>query len=69
MPLTGLKLLTVVLLPGAVIGAGALVQDAIIGERAQVGAGAVLDQGTVVGDEVVVPAGVHLTAVRIPEES
>ena len=31
--------------PGAVIGAGALVQDAIIGARARVGDGAVVDDG------------------------
>ena len=35
---------------------------------AQVGAGAVLEGGTVVGDDMVVPAGAQLTGVRIPEE-
>ena len=48
--------------------AGALVQDAIIGARARIGAGAVLDGGTVVGDDEVVPDGAQLTGARIPEE-
>jgi mannose-1-phosphate guanylyltransferase len=57
-----------VVLAGAVVGAGALVRDAIIGPRARVGAGAVVDGGAVLGADVVVPDGVQLTGVRIPEE-
>ena len=56
------------MLAGAVIGEGARIQDAIIGARAHVGAGASLDGGTVLGDEAVVPDGTQLTGARIPEE-
>ena len=57
-----------VVLDGAVIGAGALVQDAIIGARAQVGAQAVVDGGAVLGDDVVVGDGDEVHGGRIPGE-
>jgi NDP-sugar pyrophosphorylase family protein len=57
-----------VVLPGATIGRGARVQDAIVGARAVIGAGAELTGGTVVGDEEVVPDGAVLVGVRVPEE-
>jgi mannose-1-phosphate guanylyltransferase len=55
-------------LPGAAIGAGAMVQDAIIGARARVGDGAVVDGGAVLGDEVEVAAGTQVHGGRMPEE-
>jgi mannose-1-phosphate guanylyltransferase len=63
----GATLIGSVLLPGAVVRCGAVVRDAIIGPRAVVGAGATVDSGSVIGDDVVVPAGAHLTGVRAPE--
>ncbi len=57
-----------VLLPGAVVGRGAIVRDAIIGPRAVVEDGAVVDGGSVIGDDVVVAAGSRLSGVRAPRE-
>jgi mannose-1-phosphate guanylyltransferase len=58
-----------VLLPGSVVGAGALVQGAIIGARARVGEGAVVDGGAVLGDDIVVGPGDEVHGTNIPEES
>jgi mannose-1-phosphate guanylyltransferase len=63
----GATLIGSVLLPGAVVRCGAVVRDAIIGPRAVVEAGATVESGSVIGDDVVVPAGAHLTGVRAPE--
>ncbi len=57
-----------VLLPGARIGAGAQVRGSIVGPGASVGEGARLDDLTVVGDGVVVPAGAELHGARVPSE-
>jgi mannose-1-phosphate guanylyltransferase len=57
-----------VLLPGASIGRGATIRDAIIGARAVVGDDARLEAGTVVGHDQVVPAGASLHGRKIPEE-
>ena len=46
-----------------------LVQDAIIGARARVGDGAVVDGGAVLGDDVVVEPGDEVHGARIPEDS
>jgi mannose-1-phosphate guanylyltransferase len=51
---------------GAAIEAGALVRSSIVGRGARIGAGAVLSDLSVVGDTVVVPPGVRLTADRFP---
>jgi mannose-1-phosphate guanylyltransferase len=58
-----------VLFPGAVVGRGAVVRDAIIGVGARVGPGAVVEAGSVVGHDMTVPDGDHVSGVRIPEES
>lgn len=51
---------------GVVVEDGAVVRDSIVGARARVGAGARLEDETVIGEGVVVPAGMHLTAGRLP---
>jgi mannose-1-phosphate guanylyltransferase len=56
-----------VLFPGAVVRSGAVVRDSIIGPRAVVGVGARVEAGSVIGDDVEVPAGDHLSAARVPE--
>jgi mannose-1-phosphate guanylyltransferase len=58
-----------VLLPGASVGTGAVVEDSIVGPGATVGAGARVGGGTVLGDDVEVPAGAHLEGDRIPTAS
>lgn len=58
-----------VVLPGASIEPGAVLRDVIIGPRATIEADCVLEAGSVIGDDVVVPAGSHLTGCRIPEEA
>lgn len=58
-----------VVFPGARIDSGAQVRDAIIGTRASIGSGAVLEAGTVVGDEAIVPPGAVLRGGRIPDET
>jgi acetyltransferase-like isoleucine patch superfamily enzyme len=55
-------------MPGATIGAGALVQDTIVGTRATIGARAELTGGTVVGDHEDVRDGAVLVGARVPEE-
>ena len=47
------------LLDGAVVAAGAVVRESVIGAEAMIGAGATLD-GVVVGDRAVVGAGNEL---------
>ena len=56
-----------VLLPGAHVRAGAVVEQSIIGPRAVVGAGAHVADGSIVGDDAVVPDGARLDAARLPE--
>lgn len=56
-----------VLLPGAVVGQGALVRDSIVGAHASIGASASVLDGTVIGDDALVAAGVTLSAARLPE--
>jgi mannose-1-phosphate guanylyltransferase len=58
-----------VLLAGASVGAGAAVEGSIVGPGATVGAGATVRAGTVLGDDVEVPAGAHLEGDRIPTAS
>jgi mannose-1-phosphate guanylyltransferase len=58
-----------VLLHGASVGTGAVVEDSIVGPGATVGAGARVRGGTVLGDDVEVPAGAHLEGDRIPTAS
>ncbi len=53
-------------LPGAVIRAGASVIGSIVGPRSTVGEGATLTGMTVIGDDVVVDAAVHLAGARVP---
>jgi mannose-1-phosphate guanylyltransferase len=56
-----------VVLAGARIGRDAVVEGSIIGAGAQIGDGARLVDLTVVGDAAAVPAGSHLSHVRVPE--
>ena len=56
-----------VLLPGAVVGPRARICRSVVGAGAEVGADAVLEELTVVGDGVSVPAGAVLAGVRVPE--
>jgi mannose-1-phosphate guanylyltransferase len=56
-------------LPGAHLDRGATVRDSIIGPRAQVGAEAVVEAGSVVGDGAVVEPGEVLKGARRPEEA
>src|SRR3546814_3399831 len=56
-----------VLLPGATVRAGAIVADSILGPRATIGRGAHIEAGTVLGDDVTVDDGAHLSGVRRPE--
>jgi mannose-1-phosphate guanylyltransferase len=51
---------------GVVVEDGAVVRDSIVGSRARVGAGARLEGETVIGEGVVVPPGMHLSAGRLP---
>jgi mannose-1-phosphate guanylyltransferase len=51
---------------GVVVEEGAVVSDSIVGSHARVGAGARLEDETVIGEGIVVPAGMHLTAGRLP---
>jgi mannose-1-phosphate guanylyltransferase len=57
-----------VVFAGARIGAGALVEGAVIGARVEVGAGAVVDEGAIIGDDVVLPSGGAVHGGRVPEE-
>ncbi len=57
-----------VLLPGARVGAGARVSGSILGRNCVIAEGCELSPVTVVGDDVVVPAGARLTDARVPAE-
>lgn len=56
-----------VLLAGTRVDHGAVVRRSIVGRDAVIGAAAVLDELSVVGDAVKVPAGATLTGARVPE--
>ncbi len=56
-----------VILGSAVVGEGAHVSGSILGERVRVGAGAVVTDGSVIGDGVDIPAGENISGSRIPE--
>jgi mannose-1-phosphate guanylyltransferase len=56
-----------VVMAGAVVRAGARVADSIIGPRAVVGEGASVVDGSILGDDVDLPAGVTLEGARRPE--
>lgn len=58
-----------VLLAGAFVRSGASVRDAIIGPRALIETGAEVVDGSVIGDDVVVPADARVSGSRIPEAS
>jgi mannose-1-phosphate guanylyltransferase len=53
--------------PDAIVGAGAVVEDSVVGPRATIAPGARLTAGSVVGDEVAVRPGAVLCGDRIPE--
>jgi len=57
-----------VVLPDARIARDSLVDGSIVGARATVGAGAVLRELAVVGDDVQVDAGAVLAGVRVPDQ-
>ena len=63
----GARVTDSVLLGGTRVDRGAVVRRSIIGRNALISARAVLDDLSVVGDAVTVPAGANLTGVRIPE--
>jgi mannose-1-phosphate guanylyltransferase len=58
-----------VVLAGAVVRSGASVCDAVIGPRALIEESAKVMDGSVVGDDVVVPAGAQVSGSRLPEAS
>ena len=62
---TGAHVVRSVVLPGARIGAGAVVRGSILGADSVIGEGAVLDDDVVVGDGVEVPAGAVLSNGRL----
>jgi ADP-glucose pyrophosphorylase len=55
-----------VLLPGAVVGKGAVVDHSILGRGARVGDGAEVTGVSVLGDDYVVEPGAHLDGARLP---
>lgn len=55
-----------VLLPGVRVCEGAHVTGSIVGHRAVLAAGCTVSDLTVIGDDVVVPAGSYLTKARVP---
>jgi mannose-1-phosphate guanylyltransferase len=57
-----------VLLPGTTVEAGAIVEGSVVGVRSVVSRGARLSQLSVVGDDVVVPAGAELEGAHLPDE-
>jgi NDP-sugar pyrophosphorylase family protein len=66
--LTGAHVEGSVLLPGATVEKGAVVVGSILGRGSVVAEGCRLSPVTVVGDDVVVPAGSQLTDARVPAE-
>jgi carbonic anhydrase/acetyltransferase-like protein (isoleucine patch superfamily) len=56
-----------VVLPGARVAADAIVRDSIVGPRSVVGAGALVDELTVLGDDVSVDPGTSLRGAKVPE--
>jgi mannose-1-phosphate guanylyltransferase len=54
---------------GVIVREGAFLHGSIVGPRAEVGAGARLEEETIIGDGAVVPAGAHLTGERLPADS
>jgi mannose-1-phosphate guanylyltransferase len=65
----GAKVEGSVVLPGATIGRDALVRDAVVGARSTIGGSCVVESGSVVGFDVAVPEGSHLTGARVPDGS
>jgi mannose-1-phosphate guanylyltransferase len=55
------------ILPGAVIRAGASVLGSIVGPRSTIGAGSVLTNMTVIGEDVTIAPNTTLDAARVPE--
>ena len=64
--LEGARVIDSVLLPGAVVRANATVTRSLVGENAVIGEDSVLDDLTVVGGGIDVPAGSLLSGARIP---
>jgi mannose-1-phosphate guanylyltransferase len=58
-----------VILPGASVGDHASILGSIVGPRARIGANAQIEGLSVIGDDVEIEAGAHLTAARVPEET
>jgi mannose-1-phosphate guanylyltransferase len=56
------------LLPRATVEAGAVVTDSVIGPGAVIRAGARVTGGSVIGADVVVPAGTEVDGAKIPED-
>jgi NDP-sugar pyrophosphorylase family protein len=56
-----------VVLPGACIGADAVVRGSVLGRGVTVGAGAHVVDCTVLGDGVCVEPGATLSGARVPE--
>jgi mannose-1-phosphate guanylyltransferase len=56
-----------VVLDGALIAKGAAVRGSVVGRRAVIGEGACVEDLCVIGDGEVVPAGVKLSGVRLPD--
>ncbi|MGQ0433564.1 MAG: sugar phosphate nucleotidyltransferase [Microthrixaceae bacterium] len=54
-------------LNGATVGSRAVVRDSIVGPRATIKADAVVADGSVIGDDVVVASGAQLSGQRVPE--
>lgn len=66
---SGASVLDSVLLPGSVVGADAVVRTSVVGARSVVGDGALLDDHTVLGDDVTIEPGTKLSAARLPESA
>jgi mannose-1-phosphate guanylyltransferase len=58
-----------VVMDGATVAARAVVRRSVVGSRARVGEDAVLDELSVIGDDVVIDAGRELHAARVPDDT
>lgn len=63
----GAEVVDSVLLAGAVVRTGARVERSVLGHRVEVGESAVVEKGSVLGDDVVVGVGERLVGVRRPD--
>jgi mannose-1-phosphate guanylyltransferase len=62
----GARVVDSVVLAGATIADGATVTRSIIGHRATIGAGAIVEDLTVIGDDMVVEPGARLSGALVP---